>query len=127
MAYLEVGDTLSLTVGIMPELATDKSLKWTSEDESVASVTEDGVVKAIAVGETRLSAAALDGSNIKSYVSVVVVDDIDGIAGVRKDIDDDSDVFDLAGRRVGKVSDIGELRKVHPGIYIINGRKVAVR
>ena len=127
MAYLEVGDTLSLTVGIMPELATDKSLKWTSEDESVASVTEDGVVKAIAVGETRLSAAALDGSNIKSYVSVIVVDDIDGIAGVRKDIDDDSDVFDLAGRRVGKVSDIGELRKVRPGIYIINGRKVAVR
>ena len=102
-------------------------MKWTSEDESVASVTEDGVVKAIAVGETRLSAAALDGSNIKSYVSVVVVDDIDGIAGVRKDIDDDSDVFDLAGRRVGKVSDIGELRKVRPGIYIINGRKVAVR
>lgn len=47
---LVVGETKTLTVKLLPENATDKSIKYTSSDEKVATVDANGTVKAIAPG-----------------------------------------------------------------------------
>lgn len=40
----EVGQTLQLTATVYPENATNKAVKWTSDDPEVASVDENGLV-----------------------------------------------------------------------------------
>ena len=55
-AELEVGETFSLAATIYPENTTDKSLAWSSSDAAVASVDENGVVTAVAVGSCVITA-----------------------------------------------------------------------
>ena len=57
-AELEVGETLTLTATVLPEDATDKTVTWTSDNESVASVSEDGVVTAKEKGTATITATA---------------------------------------------------------------------
>ena len=56
-AELYIGETLTLTATVLPENADDKTVVWTSSDEAVATVA-DGVVTALAVGETVITAKA---------------------------------------------------------------------
>ncbi len=53
---LLVGASDKLTVTIEPENVTDKTIVWTSSDEAVATVAEDGTVTAIAVGTATITA-----------------------------------------------------------------------
>ena len=50
---------MTLTYTITPENATDKTVTWTSSDETVATV-ENGVIKAIKAGEATITAKAGD-------------------------------------------------------------------
>ena len=59
-AKREIGKTLQLAATILPENATDKTVTWTSSNESVATVDATGKVTAIAVGETVIAAKAGD-------------------------------------------------------------------
>lgn len=56
-ATLKVGKTLTLTATVTPENATDKTVTWTSNDETVATVA-DGVVTALKAGEAVITATA---------------------------------------------------------------------
>lgn len=57
-AFLKVGDTQKYTVNISPSNATDKTIKWSSSDESVAIVDSDGTVTAVGAGKTLIYATA---------------------------------------------------------------------
>ena len=54
---VNAGNTVTLTATVTPDNATDKTVIWTSSDESVATVA-DGVVTAVAVGEAIITAKA---------------------------------------------------------------------
>lgn len=58
---LLMNDRLRLTASALPEDATNRELTWQSENESIASVTEDGVVTAKAKGTTNIIVSTLDG------------------------------------------------------------------
>ena len=73
---ISVGSTLQLVVQFTPENATDKSLIWQSF-RSVASVSEDGVVKGIAPGYEIIRAYAADGK-IGAECIVNVTSDVQG-------------------------------------------------
>jgi len=55
---LTVGQTLQLTAAIEPENATEQTVLWESEDETIATVDETGLVTAVAAGEVTITAAA---------------------------------------------------------------------
>lgn len=55
---LAPGETATLAATVEPENATDKTVTWTSSDENVATVDENGVVTAVAAGEAVITAAA---------------------------------------------------------------------
>ena len=57
---------------IEPFNATVFDLEWTSSDESIAKVGQDGVVIGQAPGTARITASAKDGSKVKASVSVKV-------------------------------------------------------
>ena len=67
------GETVVLTTTIYPEDATEKDVVWSSSDEAVATVDENGLVTAIAVGEATITATTVDGSNLFASCKVTVV------------------------------------------------------
>ncbi|MCH5244499.1 MAG: Ig domain-containing protein, partial [Lentimicrobiaceae bacterium] len=56
-ATIEVGETLTLSATVLPAEATDKSVVWSSNETTVASVKE-GVVIALSVGTATITASA---------------------------------------------------------------------
>ena len=62
-ATLTLGETETVTLipTVLPGDATDKSVTWTSSDETVATVT-DGVVTAVAAGEATITVTTTDGA-----------------------------------------------------------------
>ena len=69
-----VDDNEKLTATIMPETASVQELKWTSTNPSVATVDEEGNVKAKAIGRTYITCKTTDGTE-KSDICVVKVYD----------------------------------------------------
>ncbi len=69
---LTVGETEYLAYAAWPVNADDKSVMYTSSNAKVASVSEYGVVKAVAAGTARITAIARDGSGVTASYDVVV-------------------------------------------------------
>ena len=70
--YLLRSLSKQIEVNIAPELADNKTLKWTSDNEDVATVTQEGVVKGVNVGSANITAAAVDGSEVSATCKVTV-------------------------------------------------------
>ena len=71
-AHLKASETLSLAVTVGPDEATNKKVDWKSDDETVASVSADGVVTAHKVGQTSIHAIANDGGGAKATCAITV-------------------------------------------------------
>lgn len=59
---MTVGESLQLQPTISPDNATDKTVTWSSTNESVAVVSESGLVTAVGSGTCQVKATANDGS-----------------------------------------------------------------
>lgn len=62
---IDVGDEFQLLANVLPEDATDKRVTWDSDDESIATVDDNGLVKAVKVGKARISVYTQDGEFTK--------------------------------------------------------------
>lgn len=66
-----MGATETLSATVSPETATDKSVKFTSSDEKIATVTPvQGKVTAIKVGATTVTATTVNGKTATCEVTV---------------------------------------------------------
>jgi uncharacterized protein YjdB len=59
---LYVGGTETLTATVAPSDATNKKVTWTSNDEDVATVSDAGVVTAVALGTATITVKTVDGN-----------------------------------------------------------------
>ena len=59
---LEIGASETLTASVTPEDATNKVVSWTSSDASIASVSDSGLVTAVAAGTATITATVGDKS-----------------------------------------------------------------
>lgn len=55
------GNTKAITAKILPENATDKTIKWTSSDPSIASIDDTGIITGISAGSVTIKATSGDG------------------------------------------------------------------
>lgn len=67
-----VSSTSSLVATISPSNATDKSVKWTTSNIKIATVSTSGVITAVAVGTVTITAITTDGSKIASCAITVL-------------------------------------------------------
>lgn len=67
-------ETGTLSVTISPENATNKTIRWSSENESIATVDQNGIVTAVGGGVTTITATATNG--VKATVKVFVLVEI---------------------------------------------------
>ena len=70
---LKVGETWSIKAEILPENATNKNVIWKSEDESIATVDQNGKVTAKKEGRVRIYATSEYNSNHKDFATVKVI------------------------------------------------------
>lgn len=71
-ATLEIGETIQLSATAYPTNATNRSLNWITENYSVASVSNSGLVTARGAGRVWIWARATDGSGAGNYCVVDV-------------------------------------------------------
>lgn len=62
--------TKTLTATILPENTTDKTLSWSTSDETVATVA-DGVVTALSVGEVTITVTTANGKTATCQITVI--------------------------------------------------------
>ena len=75
---LTVGKSETLIASLLPENTTE-TVNWSSADEAVATVDADGLVKAVSVGTTTITATTVDG--LTAECSVTVTED-SGVSGI---------------------------------------------
>ncbi len=133
------GHTADLIAIVGPENATDKSVTWSSSDESIATVDQNGLVTAIKQGVTIITAATCNG--IEAYCKVTVIpvvipvesitlnkytlemeveETFDLIATVMpEDATDKSVTWKSSDKAIATVSDNGMVTAISPGTAII--------
>lgn len=70
---IEIGNTAQLSATVFPYNATNQRVTWSSDDESVATVSDDGVVTAVGGGNCRVSASIGEFSDACTVTVLVPV------------------------------------------------------
>lgn len=73
---LEVGATKQLKVNVLPEDAFDKSVKWSSSNEEVATIDESGLLTAVEAGNATITATAVDSEISKTCEITVLAKEV---------------------------------------------------
>ena len=68
----QLGETMQLNVTVLPENTTDKSVKWTSSNSSVCTVTASGKLVAMGYGDAVVMAVTNDGEISATCVVMVM-------------------------------------------------------
>ena len=117
------GTEITLVAEVIPIDADNTTLEWSSDNEAVATVSQEGVVNILAPGEAIVTAAATDGSLVKGQ-SVVT-----GISGVDHLFCDDASwsLYDLAGRVLKMNAAREDLDSLLPGVYVLRNETRMVK
>ena len=65
----DIGKTVALTATVAPEDATDKTVVWTSSNDKIATVKDDGTVTFVAAGTADIT-ATVGGKSASTKVTV---------------------------------------------------------
>lgn len=116
------GETLQLTVTILPEDATDKTLEWSSSDDEIATVDETGLVSVLKEGNCVITARTTDGSDLTAECHISITTGVEEIAF---DSTATVDVFTLDGVKIKSDCKRNSLDDLTSGIYLLRkGNKV---
>ncbi|MGN0205488.1 MAG: S8 family serine peptidase [Coprococcus sp.] len=88
------GGEVTLTASVQPVNATDRRLTWSSSDESIATVDENGVVTGVAEGSCVITAASAKEPDITAACNVTVVVIDSTLQGVLQDTEGTPMFFD---------------------------------
>ena len=69
---LKIGSSFALSYTVLPETATSKEVSFSSSDETVVTVDENGNITAVGVGEAVITLTAEDGSGITAECTITV-------------------------------------------------------
>ncbi|MDE6556256.1 MAG: Ig-like domain-containing protein, partial [Duncaniella sp.] len=116
-----IGENFRITATVLPENASDKTLVWSTSDETIATVTSDGLVNITGSGLCTVRATSCDGSNI--YAECSILTDQSGIDVIFND-QNDVDVYNMKGYLVKKQCGKSDFLLLEPGVYILRFGKV---
>lgn len=71
-SQLNTGKSMQLKATVLPVEANDQSVTWTSDNESIATVTSDGVVKGITAGTATITVETNSGNHTATAIITVV-------------------------------------------------------
>ncbi len=80
---LELGDTFTLEATVYPEDVYYGEVTWSSDDESIATVTSAGVVKAVAYGTTTITATSVQTESVTNTVTITVAENVVDLESIK--------------------------------------------
>ena len=80
------GDRVTLNATVLPSDAKDKSVTWSSSDESIVAVNKNGRVTAVSAGKATITATTADGGLTATCV-INVTQKVVSVTGVSLDVD----------------------------------------
>ena len=98
----------------------DGEVQYTSSDEQIATVSQDGVVTALAIGEVIITATGAETDNCYEAQQAqyqLTISDASGISTITSDAASTGKAYNLKGQQVN-------LPTAGKGVYIIGGKKV---
>ena len=98
----------------------DGEVQYTSSDEQIATVSQDGVVTALAIGEVTITATGAETDNCYEAQQAqykLTISDASGISTITSDAASTGKAYNLKGQQVN-------LSTAGKGVYIIGGKKV---
>lgn len=104
---IKIGETFTLTATVLPENAEDKTVTWSSSDNAIATVSDDGVVTGVAVGNATIVAAAGQRTAVCSVKVSGADSGDDPIADIKTDWTV-GELFDVPQYGKGVVFQVGE-------------------
>ncbi len=110
------GESFKIETTVLPDNATNKSLVWSSSDDTVATVDNEGVVTVIQEGICTIIASATDGTDVSAKCIVIGCSEVEGIIA---DGNGSWCVYDLSGTILFKEVEKEELNRLSAGIYIL--------
>lgn len=69
---LFAGDTKKLTANVLPANTTDKSIKWITSDETIATVDNNGLITAVNTGNVTIKARAHNGYTAEANIKIIL-------------------------------------------------------
>lgn len=109
------GESFTIDAMILPENATDKTLTWSSSDESIATVDDNGNVTIIKSGNCDIIAKSNDNPEIEARCHITGTTDVDNINADSNEI---IYIYSIAGILIGKTENIDNLKDLQQGEYI---------
>lgn len=100
---LTEGDEHHLTASVLPTAATYPTVRWESANERIATVTDDGVVTALATGRTTITARSADGTGLTASCALTVEEPYYSTLAMYGDANGDYSVSD---RDIAAVTDL---------------------
>lgn len=67
---MTIGETMTVTTKISPKNATWPGVTWSSADESILTIDQNGVARAVGVGKTTITATTKEGKSRTAKVTV---------------------------------------------------------
>lgn len=80
VSEMEVGDKIALKATILPENASNKQISWSSSDDSIVFVNNEGYATAVKGGSATIYATSTDGTNIVANYPLFVNQHVEGIS-----------------------------------------------
>ncbi|MDE5571984.1 MAG: Ig-like domain-containing protein, partial [Prevotella sp.] len=111
------GESFQITAVVTPEDATDKTVAWSSSDETVATVDATGYVNVLKGGSCVITASTQDGSGLSAKC---IITSVSGIDDIFTDADARFDVYNLQGILVKKDYGRDDLKQLPTGAYILH-------
>src|SRR5690625_1376982 len=92
---IKVGEKAELTANVTPEEATNKEVLWSSDNEEVATVDENGQVTGVSAGTTEITVTTVDGEYQATVEVIVEEKESDTAPGTpEEDVDETKDEED---------------------------------
>lgn len=76
---LITGNTMKINATVLPDDATNKNLIWSSEDETIATVSENGEITAVSKGEVAINVKSAENEKISAKCNVKVIEIDEGV------------------------------------------------
>ena len=91
-----VGENHQLTASVSPDNATNKSVKWTSSNEEVAEISEDGIIKGLSEGTSLITVQSTYNKDVFSSFTITVEKSIRDVHTVKWIVDGISSTVEYA-------------------------------
>lgn len=111
----EVGATVTLIATVLPDDITNKTVAWSSSNETVAPVDQTGNVTILAIGTAVIKAMTTDGSDLYAECTVNGISSVESLLTESENVN----IYTLDGIIIHKKATHEDIANLSKGAYII--------